>query len=299
MRSFARLTLLLAALLALVLPSAVAVGDKPAKPDKEKPNKPDKPDKGPDGEGTPEDKPAKPDKDKPNKGEDEQGGDSTTTVEDEQDPALKDVKQPEKLPTAPPAQPSEPAHPEHTEVGETIAASVNAGTVRIKLPGSDTFVDLPADAAIPVGASVDATQGLVEIGSETINGVEQNAVVTGAVFRVDQDPAEKGMTDLTLQGGDFSDCGEDKAKTARAASKKRKGKGDVARGIWAAGKGKFRTRGRHGAATVRGTRWAVVDRCNSTTVKVFEGIVDAQDLIRGTTVSVRAGERYVASERRR
>jgi hypothetical protein len=299
MRSFARLTLLLAAaLLALVLPSAVAVGDKPAKPDKEKPNKPDKPDKGPQGEGKPEDKPGKPEKDKPNKGQDEQGGTGTTAPEDEQDPALKNVKQPETLPSAPPPQPSAPAHPEHTEVGETIAASVNAGTVRIKLPGSDTFVDLPADAPIPVGASVDATQGLVEIGSETVNGVEQNAVVTGAVFRVDQDPADKGMTDLTLQGGDFSDC-DDTAVTARAAGKKRKGKGDVARGIWAAGKGKFRTRGRHGAATVRGTRWAVVDRCHSTTVKVFEGIVDVKDLLRGTTVQVRAGERYVASERRR
>jgi len=161
------------------------------------------------------------------------------------------------------------------------------------VPGTSTFVRLAADAPLPVGSTVDATDGLVEISSEAgPDGAEQNAVVTGGIFKIAQDAGKAGLTDLVLKGGDFTDC---RQVTARAAGK---GKGDVARGIWAAGKGRFRTKGRHSAATVRGTRWSVVDRCHSTTVKVFEGIVDVNDFGLGRTVQVRGGERHVAREPR-
>src|SRR3712207_9385499 len=82
-----------------------------------------------------------------------------------------------------------------------------------------------------------------------------------------------------------------KGFTARAAAARRQGKGKVARGLWAAGKGRFRTNGRNATASVRGTRWAIVDRCNSTTVKVFEGVVDVFDKTLGKTVVVRGGDR--------
>ena len=66
--------------------------------------------------------------------------------------------------------------------------------------------------------------------------------------------------------------------------------------MWGAGKGRFRTRGRHAAATVRGTRWATVDRCHSTTVKVYEGVVDVRDRLSGKKLTLRTGERHVASK---
>jgi hypothetical protein len=196
--------------------------------------------------------------------------------------------------------PGEPAHPEFTAFAETVGAAPTRGRIGVKRPGRDDFVDLTDGRPLPVGTVVDATDGLVEIMSEAApGGVEQNAVVTGGVFRIVQDRAS-GITDLRLQGGDFSACkdgdDEDDAPTARSAARRKKG--GVARGIWAAGQGRFRTSGRNGAATVRGTRWATVDRCHSTTVKVFEGVVDVKDFGTGRTIAVRAGERHVARERR-
>ena len=41
--------------------------------------------------------------------------------------------------------------------------------------------------------------------------------------------------------------------------------------------GRFRTRGRHSAATVRGTKWTVTDRCDGTLTKVRRGTVAVRD----------------------
>jgi hypothetical protein len=208
---------------------------------------------------------------------------------------------PSPAPAGPPAHVGpEAPHPEHTALGQTVAAGVSQGTVRVKLPGADDFTELPAAAPVPVGAMIDATEGLAQIGSETADGVEQHAVMTGAVFRVEQDPADGGVTDLVLEGGDFDACST--ARTARkhrttARAAKRARRGTIVRGLWGAGKGRFRTRGKHSVASVRGTRWATVDRCHSTTVRVFDGIVDVKDVLTGKTVVLEAGDRYVARAR--
>src|SRR3712207_8657333 len=48
-----------------------------------------------------------------------------------------------------------------------------------------------------------------------------------------------------------------RSKAAARTARKRT-KSGVVRGLWAAGKGRFRTRGRYATASVRGTRWATV-----------------------------------------
>jgi hypothetical protein len=190
--------------------------------------------------------------------------------------------------------PGPAADPSLTQLGETVGAAPAGGDVKVRLPGSDEWTALSDDAPLPIGSTVDASEGLVEIAAEVVSGAEQNAVVTGAVFRVDQDVIDQGRTDLTLQGGDFARCDATASRAkARAAATRKRTKSGVVRGLWAAGKGRFRTRGRYGAASVRGTRWATVDRCSSTTIKVFDGIVDVTDLITGRTVAVEAGEKHV------
>ena len=59
-------------------------------------------------------------------------------------------------------------------------------------------------------------------------------------------------------------------------------------------KGKYRTRGRHSAATVRGTDWTIDDRCDGTLTKVRRGTVKVRDFGLHKTVIVRAGDRYLA-----
>lgn len=274
MSHLARLSAVSAVLIGVLVPVSAA----PSTASVEKPAKPVKPDTD---VAEPEKDTGKPEKDK------------VKPVKDKPAKPNADAPPALPLPAAPPPVPVEPGYPELTTLGESVAAAPSSGTVRVKLPGTEAFVDLPAGAALPVGSSVDATAGLVEIGSETATGGEQRAVVTGSVFRIDQNGAEGGVTDLTLQGGDFSGCDTPGGKrTARAAAKK---KGTVVRGLWAAGKGKFRTRGRKSVASVRGTRWATVERCHSTTVRVFDGVVDVRDLLTGKTLTLRAGERHVAS----
>ena len=58
--------------------------------------------------------------------------------------------------------------------------------------------------------------------------------------------------------------------------------------------GRFRTRGRYAAATVRGTSWDMTDRCDGTLTTVRQGTVAVYDFISRKTVSVHAGQRYLA-----
>ena len=78
------------------------------------------------------------------------------------------------------------------------------------------------------------------------------------------------------------------------------GKHGKGRGLWGKGKGDFRTKGKRGSATVRGTTWFVQDRCDGSTLfKVKEGVVEVRDDVKKKTVTLEAGDRYVAKRRRR
>lgn len=209
-----------------------------------------------------------------------------------------------------PGDPADVSLPEPPALGKAIGLKPrDGGGVKVKLPGSDDWTELDEADTLPIGATVDATEGLVEVVVEADRtGERQNAVVFGSVFKIDQlQPAgaPAPVTDLVMKGGDFDACKADDddaagapvARAARASSKNR-GRARIVRGLWATAKGRFRTRGRHSAATVRGTRWATVDRCTSTTVKVFEGVVDVMDFELDRVFTVRAGERHVARGRR-
>ena len=79
-----------------------------------------------------------------------------------------------------------------------------------------------------------------------------------------------------------------KAGKAIAAARKKK------RRLWGDGSGKFRTKGKHSAATVVGTKWLVEDRCKSTLTRVVRGRVSVRDFAKKKTVIVRARKRYIA-----
>lgn len=70
----------------------------------------------------------------------------------------------------------------------------------------------------------------------------------------------------------------------------------VRRRVWRAdAHDRFRTRGRRGAASVRGTTWLVEDRCDgSTSVRLKKGSVNFRDFVEKRTVVVKRGETYVA-----
>ena len=121
----------------------------------------------------------------------------------------------------------------------------------------------------------------------------QDALVGGAKFEVRQARDGGGMTDLVLRGGDFSSCGAARAAAAGRSSASR-------RSLWAKDQsGRFRTRGRHSVATVRGTEWRTTDTCRGTTTTVTEGAVDVASARTGRSVLVRAGRSLLVPAPRR
>lgn len=188
-----------------------------------------------------------------------------------------------------------PVTTEKPKPGRATNVAPANGTVRVHLPGTNEFVELTEGASIPVGTTVDATQGDVTITSAAdLRGTPQTANFGGSEFKIKQKRAAKPITDIVMTGGDFTGC------FPRALSKR---SADVfaaarrkwsRRRLWGNGHGRFRTRGRHGTATVRGTHWLTEDRCDGTLVRVKRGLVAVRDLERRRTVMVGAGDRYFA-----
>jgi hypothetical protein len=173
-------------------------------------------------------------------------------------------------------------------LAKAVNAKVVSGVVKVKLPGSNTFVSLTHESQIPVGATVDATSGRVRILEALPGGKTQSSDFFQGVFRVTQ--AKTGLADMTLVGGNFSVC----PKAARAG---RAAKGGSIRQLWGAGKGKFRTKGRYATASIRGTTWLTDDRCNGTLIKVTQGSVTVRDLVARKSVVVKKGQSYLAKKR--
>ena len=64
----------------------------------------------------------------------------------------------------------------------------------------------------------------------------------------------------------------------------------IKRKLWGDGKGSFRTRGRNGTATVRGTKWVTEDSCVGTAEETARGTVEAAPND-GGSYDVKTGER--------
>jgi hypothetical protein len=84
-------------------------------------------------------------------------------------------------------------------------------------------------------------------------------------------------------------------RTARAAHARHR---KVVRRLWGRDRsGRFRTRGSHAVATVRGTRWLTEDLCGGTRVAVSEGAVSVWPTAGGKTALVKAGESLLTPAR--
>jgi hypothetical protein len=164
--------------------------------------------------------------------------------------------------------------------GKNVNALPTSGTVKVKLPGEDGFQVLDATDQIPVGTTVDVTKGRVTL----VAAGGSHASFYAGVFKLAQTKGSKPLTTLKLV--EKLSCPSGKASAA--AKKKRK------RRLWGDGKGRFRTRGKHSAATVVGTKWLVEDRCDSTLTRVARGRVKVRDFAKKKTVVVKAGKKYVA-----
>ena len=191
-------------------------------------------------------------------------------------------------------------------IGKTLNATPVKGKVLVRLPKGHGFVALSGAQQLPVGTQVDARRGTIRLlAASATAGKTQTGTFSGAVFKLGQtsNGRDKGLTTLSLLEGairgvpTYASCRARRAGgpsgAAQAAAVNRR----TLQLLHASAKGRFKTRGRYAAATVRGTIWDTADRCDGTLIRVRRGVVTVTDLVRHKTVTVRAGHSYLAKPR--
>jgi hypothetical protein len=101
--------------------------------------------------------------------------------------------------------------------------------------------------------------------------------------------SRSGLTTLSLKGSSFRSCAARAGRRASAALSRR-----VIRRLRSNASGRYRTGARYSAATVRGTIWDTIDRCDGTLTKVKRGVVVVRDFRKRRNITVRAGKSYLA-----
>jgi hypothetical protein len=155
------------------------------------------------------------------------------------------------------------------KLGRTVIASAVSGQVRVRPKGARAFVPLSGRRLLALGSTVDASRGKVRlVAAGGASGGRQSGLFAGGAFVVTQE--RSGLVDLTLAGGrgTAQACGGPKAHAA--ATRK------VLRLLHASAHGRFRTRGQYAAATVIGTKWTTMDRCDGTLIDDHTGSVSSQ-----------------------
>jgi Ca2+-binding RTX toxin-like protein len=167
------------------------------------------------------------------------------------------------------------------------------GSLQMSPTGIVRRVPLQDKVVLPLRSVVDTVAGMVKVTSAPTTKRRETVTLEDGAFDITQTAAKTAITQFALQGGDFSTCPTAAGRRASAAAGK-KASTKTVRTLWASGKGKFRTKGRYAAATIRGTRWQTLDRCDGTLIRVDRGAVAVKDLVKKKTVVVRAGDSYLA-----
>jgi hypothetical protein len=167
------------------------------------------------------------------------------------------------------------------------------------------FVPITEARQVPIGSQFDARKGTVNlVAASTQPAVTQTVRLAGGVFDVQQVKSglKKGLTTFTLREGLFPGAPSFKGCPTKLHKAGKSAVGRISKVPKAALQtlkakdkgGKFQTKGKYSAGTVRGTSWTTTDRCDGTLTKVKRGIVSVRNFALRKTVQVKAGKRYLA-----
>jgi hypothetical protein len=169
------------------------------------------------------------------------------------------------------------------------------------------FVPLTQARQIPAGSQIDARRGTLSVVSATATqGKDQTGTFGGAVFGIAQTRSglDKGQTTMSLIEGAFagapsySSCNIGKGVFAAAFADHAKHhplSRKVLQTLRATDHGgSFSTRGKYSAATVRGTQWETIDRCDGTLTRVERGVVLVRSFVTRKLITLHAGQSYLA-----
>jgi hypothetical protein len=148
---------------------------------------------------------------------------------------------------------------------------------------------------VPYHVTVDVTHGTLSLTTDTGTVDLYGANGLPAQFKL-YHTTDHGhaVVEMILEGGKFSGCPRKKASALESSATKPKPKTPV-RSLWGSGKGKFETKGRYAAATVRGTTWFTEDFCNGTLIVVKKGVVQVYDVKLKKFITITGGHSYFAA----
>ena len=185
--------------------------------------------------------------------------------------------------------PADPAPPAPV-LAKNVDAKPVSGKVFLLVGGK--LVPLTEADQLRAGTVVDTRNGSLQLTTASSQKhKQQTGTFGGAIFKITQ--VHSGLTTLSLvesalKGApSFASC---KTKGAHAAALSNK----VLQLLHSSAKGKFRTKGRYAAATVRGTKWTIADRCDGTLTHDLTDSVVVDDFVRHKTIVLHAGHSYLA-----
>jgi hypothetical protein len=169
------------------------------------------------------------------------------------------------------------------------------------------FLPLTEARQMPIASQVDARAGALQmVLASPRSRHPQQVTLSGALFSLSQSRggSDMGLTTFALLENDFPGAPTDNRCAASISAAALDAHAPVARSSGLVLQtlrarddgGRFRTLGRYGAATgsAGGTVWDTIDRCDGTLIIVQRGTVLVSDLGLGTTLTVHAGQRYLA-----
>jgi hypothetical protein len=160
-------------------------------------------------------------------------------------------------------------------LGRRLIVSRVSGVVRVRAKGARAFAFLTRPRPIAVGATIDASRGTVKlVTAAAAVGKTQSGQFSKGAFAVFQERSD--TTDLRLVGGRAAKalCGSQASAIGAAVGIGSSVNPRVLRLLHGRARGHFRTIGRYSAATVRGTEWQTIDRCDGTVTVDTRGSVD-------------------------
>lgn len=179
-------------------------------------------------------------------------------------------------------------------IRESTNISWLSGSILVKLPGATDFVPMKGEVHVPIGTVVDASAGRCKVVLANQDTSQYSSTFWGGVFQVVQGGGDFPLATIKLR----NDLVDDAEKASNASISTLLGiakkKGKKKNKVWGNGKGKFRTTGSGGSASVRGTRWMVEDYANGTLFKVTSGKVLVRDFGKHKTLLLKPGKSYFA-----
>ena len=177
-----------------------------------------------------------------------------------------------------------PVHPTSTGKHHAALISLHKGA---------GFIPLTEARQVPVGSTLDTTEGVVKVTTATTaKGATQFGDFGAGIFTILQNRAQRGLADLHIVNVSPRQTCASVGKKATAARRRLSSR--VLGRLNGEAHGRFRTEGQYSAATVRGTIWSVSNRCDGTLTQVTRGIVAVADFRLRKTITLRAGQHYLA-----